>query len=77
MAKPQNRSSQTTDREAKPSRVKGQKRDLPRVFAAEPEWKRGCDRDEAKDDYPFCVYHNMHSHATEDCHELKLLCDER
>ncbi|XP_073355236.1 uncharacterized protein [Aegilops tauschii subsp. strangulata] len=47
------------------------------VLAAEPEWKRGCDRDEAKDDCPFCVYHNMHSHATEDCHELKLLCDER
>ena len=34
---------------------------------------------EKKDDRPFCVYHNRHSHATKDCYDLKRLreADER
>ena len=62
---------------AKPKN-KDPKRKGPAVLAAEPERKRGRDRDEAKKDgRPFCVYHNMHSHSTEDCYELKLLREGR
>lgn len=58
---------------AKP-KGKDTKRKGPTVLAVEPDYKRGRDRGEAKkDDHPFCAYHNVNSHSTEDCHELKLL----
>lgn len=50
----------------------------PVVLAAEPKYKRHSDRNEAKKDgHPFCAYHNMNSHKTEDYHELKLLREGR
>lgn len=62
---------------AKP-KVRDIKRKGPIMLVAEPEKKRGRDHDEAKKDgRPFCAYHNIHSHSTEDCHELKLLRDGR
>ena len=37
------------------------------VLAAEPEMKRGCDHPESsKGSRPFCVFHNMHNHNTND-----------
>lgn len=79
MAKPQNRSSQTTDREAKPSRVKGQKRDLPRVFAAEPEWKREKKEEVSSDDSsygPYCALHSSRTHDMIECHEIKKMAED-
>ena len=32
---------------------------------------------EKKDDRPFCIYHNRHSHAIEDCYDLKRLREAR
>jgi hypothetical protein len=69
------------DPDAAPDAAKAKSKDVKRkglaVLAAEPEQKRGRDRDEPrKDGRPLCVYHNVHSHSTEDCQELKLLRDE-
>ena len=48
------------------------------VLAAKLEQKHGHDRNEPeKDNRPFCVYHNVRTHNTEDCQELKSLRDER
>jgi hypothetical protein len=60
------------------AKSKDAKRKGPAVLAAEPEQKRGRDHAEPKKDgRPYCAYHDMFSHNTEDCHELKLLRDER
>jgi hypothetical protein len=61
------------DPDVAPDAAKAKSKDAkckgPAMLAAEPEQKRGRDRDETKrDGRPFCAYHNMHSHSTEDCH---------
>jgi len=67
------------DPDAEPkSKTKDSKRKTSAVLAAEPEQKhqRGSTPAE-QDDRPFCVYHDMHSHDTKDCYELKQLRDDR
>ena len=51
----------------KKAKAKEVKRKGPTVLAAEPEKKHGRDRDDpVKDGRLFCVYHNVHSHNTDD-----------
>ncbi|KAE8803209.1 hypothetical protein D1007_20983 [Hordeum vulgare] len=58
---------------AKP-KGKDPKRKGPVVLAAEPHYKRGCDRSEAeKDDRLAYAYHNVKSEKTMDCYELRQL----
>src|SRR3990170_122514 len=63
--------------DAAKTRNKDVKRKGPAMLAAEPEQKHGRDHDEPrKDGRPLCAFHNVCSHSTEDCQELKLLRDE-
>ena len=50
----------------------------PAVLAAEPErkYKRNDGTPEV-DNCPFCSFHQMHSHATEDCFQLERLRGDR
>jgi hypothetical protein len=64
------------DPEDKKAKAKDVKRKGPAVLAAEPEMKRGCDHPESsKGSRPFCVFHNMHNHNTNDCQELRAIRD--
>ena len=59
------------DPEDKKTKTKDVKRKGPAVLAAEPEMKRGCDHPElSKGGRPFCTFHNVHIHNTNDCQEL-------
>ena len=63
--------------EAAKTKNKDVKHKGPAVLAAEPEQKRGRDHDEPrKDSQLLCAFHNVRSHSTKDCQELKLLRDE-
>ena len=56
------------DQEDKKAKTKDVKRKGAAVLAAEPEMKRGCDQPESsKNSRPFCVFHNVHNHNTNDC----------
>jgi hypothetical protein len=51
----------------------------PTILAVEPEQKQHCGGGSASSKHgerPFCVFHNMHSHSTKDCYELKKLSEE-
>ena len=64
------------DPEDKKTKTKDVKCKGTAVLAAEPETKRGCDHPESsKRNRPFCVFHNVHSHNTNDCQELRALGD--
>jgi hypothetical protein len=66
------------DPEDKKAKTKEAKRKGPAVLAAEPEMKRGCDYPESsKGGRPFCAFHNVNSHNTSDCQELRALRDGR
>ena len=66
------------DPEDKKAKAKDVKRKGPTVLAAEPEMKRSCDHPESsKGSRPFCVFHNMHSHNTNNCQELRAIHDGR
>ena len=46
------------------------------VLTVEPDTKRGRDQPESsKSSRPFCAFHNMHSHNTNDCQELMAIRD--
>ena len=56
------------DLEKKKPKAKDVKRKGASLLAVEPELKRGCDRPESsKGSRPFCVFHNVHNHNTNDC----------
>ena len=62
-----------TDKKAK---VEDVKHKGPVVLAAEPKMKRGYDHPESsKSSRPFCFFHNVHSHNTNDCQELRAIRD--
>jgi hypothetical protein len=64
--------------EDKKAKAKEVKRKGPTVLAAEPELKRNRDCDDPPmDAHPLYVFHNVHTHNTDDCQELKALRDER
>ena len=67
---------------SKSKKKSSEKRKTTAVLAAEPDAKQPraatpTAGSEKKDDHPFCIYHNRHNHATEDCYELKKLRDTR
>ena len=44
------------------------------VLAAEPDTKRGRDQPESsKSSRTFCTFHNLHTHNTSDCQELRAI----
>ena len=54
--------------EDKKAKVKDVKRKGAAVLAAEPEVKCGRDHPESsRGSRPFCAFHNMHNHNTNDC----------
>ncbi|XP_073360106.1 uncharacterized protein [Aegilops tauschii subsp. strangulata] len=62
------------DPKDKKAKAKDVKCKGPTVLTAEPEMKRGCDHPESsKSSSPFCVFHNVHSHNTNDCQELRAI----
>ena len=57
-----------TDPEEKKTKAKDVKRKGVVVLAAEPDTKHGRDQPESsKGNRPFCAYHNLHTHNTNDC----------
>ena len=57
---------------------KGKAKDVKRkgaaVLTAEPDTKCGMDQPESsKSSRPFCAFHNLHSHNTNDCQELRAI----
>ena len=64
--------------EEKKAKVKEVKRKGVAILAAEPDMKRGQDHPESsKGSRPFCAFHNVHSHNTNDCQELRAIQDGR
>ena len=62
--------------EEKKAKAKDVKRKGATVLAAEPDMKRGRDQPESsKSSRPFCTFHNVHSHNTNDCQELRAIRD--
>ena len=48
------------------------------VLAAEPDTKRGTDQPESsKNGRPFCAFHNLNTHNTSDCQDLRALREGR
>ena len=67
-----------TDLEEKKAKAKDVKRKGVVVLVAEPNTKRGRDHpDSSKGSRPFCTFHNVHSHNTNDCQELRAIRDGR
>ena len=66
------------DPEEKKSKAKDVKRKGVVVLPAEPDTKHGRDQPESsKGTRPFCAFHNIHSHNTNDCQELRAIRDGR
>ena len=66
------------DPEEKKANAKDVKRKGVAVLAAEPDTKRGHDHPESsKSSRPFCAFHTVHSHSTNDCQELRAIRDGR
>ena len=66
------------DLEEKKAKAKDVKRKGAAVLAAEPDTKRGTDQPESsKGSRPFCAYHNLHTHNTNDCQELRAVQEGR
>ena len=64
--------------EDKKAKAKDMKRKGAAVLAAEPEMKCGCDHPESsKGSRPFCAFHNVDSHNTNDCQELRAIRNGR
>ena len=66
------------DLEEKKAKAKDVKRKGVAVLVAEPDTKRGRDHPESsKSSRPFCAFHNLHSHNTNDCQELRAIREGR
>ena len=64
--------------EEKKAKAKDVKRKEVAVLAAEPDTKRGRDQPESsKNGRPFCAFHNLNTHNTSDCQELRAIQDGR
>ena len=67
-----------TDQEEKKAKAKDMKRKGAAVLAEEPDTKRGRDQPESsKSSRPFCAFHNLHTHNTSDCQELRAIQEGR
>ena len=62
------------DLEEKKAKAKDVKRKGVAVLVVEPDTKRSRDHPEScKSSRPFCAFHNVHNHNTNDCHELRAM----
>ena len=67
-----------TGPEEKKAKTKEMKRKEAAVLAAEPDTKRGRDQPESsKNGRPFCAFHNLNTHNTSDCQELRAIQEGR
>ena len=67
----------TVDPEEKKAKVKDVKRKGVVVLATEPDTKRGRDQPESSKGSRYCVYHDLHTHNTNECQELRAVRDVR
>src|SRR4051812_42780042 len=65
------------DPEEKKLKAKDVKRKGVAVLAAEPDTKRGRDQPESSKGSRYCVYHDLHTHNTNECQELRAVRDRR
>ena len=65
------------DPEGKKPKAKDVKRKGASVLAAEPDTKRGRDQPESCKGSWYCVYHDLHTHNTNECQELRAVRDVR
>jgi len=65
------------DPEEKKPKVKDVKRNGVAVLAAEPDTKQGRDQPESSKGSQYCVYHDLHTHNTNECQELRAVRDGR
>ena len=65
------------DPEEKKAKAKDVKRKGAVVLAAEPDTKRGRDQPESSKGSRYCVYHNLHTHNTNECQDLRAVREGR
>ena len=66
------------DAEEKKAGAKDVKHKGAAMLAAEPDTKRGRDQlESSKSSQPFCAFHNLHTHNTSDCQELRAIREGR
>ena len=65
------------DPEDKKAKTKDVKRKGAVVLAAEPDTKRGRDQPESSKGSRYCVYHDLHTHNTNECQELRAVREGR
>ena len=66
------------DPEEKKAKAKDVKRKVAAVLVEEPDTKRGRDQPESsKGGRPFCAFHNLNTHNTSDCQELRAIREGR
>ena len=63
------------DTEKKKAKAKDVKRKGAVVLAAEPDSKQGRDQPESSKGSRYCVYHDLHTHNTNECQELRAVRD--
>ena len=66
-----------TDPEEKMPKAKDMKRKGAAVLTAEPDTKRGRDQPESSKGSRYCMYHDLHTHNTNECQELRAVRDVR
>ena len=64
------------DPEEKKPKVKDVKRKGAVVLTAEPDTKRARDQPESSKGRRYCMYHDLHTHNTNECQELRAVRDE-
>ena len=67
----------SADPEEKKPKAKDMKRKGAAVLAAEPDTKQGRDPPESSKGSRYCVYHDLHTHNTNECQELRARRDVR
>ena len=65
------------DTEEKKAKAKDVKRKGAVVLAAEPDTKHGRDQPESSKGSRYCVYHDLHTHNTNECQELRAMREGR
>ncbi len=65
------------DPEEKKPKTKNVKRKGATVLAAEPDTKQGKDLPESSRGGRYCVYHDLHTHNTNECQELRTVREGR
>ena len=65
------------DPEEKKPKAKDVKHKGDVVLAAEPDTKRGRDQPESSKGSRYCVYHDLHTHNTNECQELRAVREGR